>query len=535
MDKQWSWDSPWDVNAMSNYNTITSLAESPLQEGLLYAGTDDGFIHVTENGGENWQKIEVGSLPEVPETAFVNDIKADLFDANTIYVALDNHKYGDLKPYLLKSINRGKTWKSITGNIPDNTLVWRFVQDHIKPELCFIATEFGIYFTIDGGAQWVKFTGGVPTISFRDLAIQKRENDLVGASFGRSFYVFDDYSILRDVSEDQLTEEATLFNSRDAWWYIPKMGKHAQGASFFTAKNPPYGATFTYYLKDNIQTIKQVRKESEKKLNKENKDIPFPGWEALEVEERQPEPIIWLTVKNAEGKVIRRLSGPTEKGFHRMNWDLQLASSSVIDMNSKNEDFNRGANTKVGPGAYSVLLSKEIDGVITNLSGPVTFNVVPLGKGALKGAEPLEVAEFWKEVHDFYGELSVTKFDLKTAFKKVKAMNLALSSATGSVAMLEKELYQINQQLYAIEEQLSGKSTKDQIGEKNKPNVNSRIQAASIAVKNSTYGPTETAMMNLKLAKSKHLKIQKELKTIVEEQFPEMEKKLLEVGAPLVR
>ncbi len=267
MDKTWSWDSPWDVNAMSTYNTITSITESPVQEDLLYVGTDDGLIHVSEDGGINWRKIEVGSLPDVPATAFVNDIKADLHDANTVYVVLDNHKFGDLSPYIFKSTNKGKSWKSMSSNIPERTLCWRIVQDHINPELLFLATEFGIYFTIDGGGNWIKLKGGLPTISFRDLAIQKRENDLVGASFGRSFYVLDDYSFLRNVSEDVLKKEAELFPVKDALWYIPKLGKGSQGATFFVAKNPPYGATFTYYLKESYQTDKAIRQEKEKKLN----------------------------------------------------------------------------------------------------------------------------------------------------------------------------------------------------------------------------------------------------------------------------
>jgi len=224
MDKTWSWDSPWDMDAMSMYNTITSLAESPLQEGLIYAGTDDGIIQVTEDGGTNWRKIEVGSLPGVPETAFVNDIKADLFDANTVYVVLDNHKFGDLNPYVLKSTNKGSSWSSMKGNIPDGTIVWRIVQDHKNKELFFTATEFGIYFTINTGNSWTKLIGNIPTISFRDLAIQRRESDLVGASFGRGFFVLDDYSSLRTVSEEQLNQEATLFSSRKAWWYLERGG-----------------------------------------------------------------------------------------------------------------------------------------------------------------------------------------------------------------------------------------------------------------------------------------------------------------------
>ncbi|MEE8207307.1 MAG: hypothetical protein V3T82_10175, partial [Nitrospinaceae bacterium] len=238
MDQTWSWDSPWDVGAMSTYNTITSLAESPLQEGLIYAGNDDGLIHVTEDGGQKWRKIKVGDLPGVPATAFVNDIKADLYNANTVYVVLDNHKFGDLKPYLLKSTDKGKSWRSIRGNIPNRTLVWRIVQDHVNSNLLFAATEFSIYFTIDGGKKWIKLTGGVPTISFRDLAIQRRENDLIGASFGRGFYIFDDYSVLRHVSENQLKQEATLFPVRKTWWYIQRTLGVIGGASHYRAPNP---------------------------------------------------------------------------------------------------------------------------------------------------------------------------------------------------------------------------------------------------------------------------------------------------------
>jgi hypothetical protein len=192
MGRVWSYDSSWDVMAMSMYGTITSLSESPIVEGLLYAGTDDGRIHVSENGGESWRSIE--RLPDVPDNFFVNDIKADLHDANTVYVVVDDHKTGDYSPYVLKSTNRGGTWTSLSEGLPERHLVWRIVQDHVNPALLFAGTEFGVFFTIDGGNKWVKLGGGAPTISFRDLVIQKRENDLVAASFGRGFWILDDYT-----------------------------------------------------------------------------------------------------------------------------------------------------------------------------------------------------------------------------------------------------------------------------------------------------------------------------------------------------
>ena len=210
MGRKQSWDNAWDVGAMSNYNTITSLSESPIQEGLLYAGTDDGFIQVSENGGDSWSKIPVTNLGLAPRS-FVNDIKADLFDVNTVYVSLDNHKEGDFSPYLFKSIDKGQTWFSISSNIPKRTLIWRMVQDPVKKNLLFAATEFGIYTSLNGGKSWQKLDGA-PTISFRDLTIQKRENDLVAASFGRGFFILDDYSALRDFTEENLNQKGKLLS-----------------------------------------------------------------------------------------------------------------------------------------------------------------------------------------------------------------------------------------------------------------------------------------------------------------------------------
>ena len=240
----------FDLYAMSQYGNLTSISESPLQEDLIYVGTDDGLIQVSENGGESWRAIEVGSLPGVPATAFVNDLRADLHDADTVYVALDNHKYGDFSPYLLVSRNRGRSWTPITDGIPDRHLVWRLVQDHERASLMFAATEFGVFMTLNEGEHWEKFSAGIPPIAIRDITIQRRENDLVAASFGRGFFVLDDYSALRAVEEDTLDEEAVLFDTRDAHWYFPRkvmattsMG--SEGNQQYFADNPPFGAVLT--------------------------------------------------------------------------------------------------------------------------------------------------------------------------------------------------------------------------------------------------------------------------------------------------
>lgn len=538
MDKTWSYDSPWDFDAMSVYNTITSLAESPIQEGVIYAGTDDGYIQVTENGGESWRKIKVGDLPGVPETAFVNDIKADLYDVNTVYVALDNHKFGDFNPYLYKSTDKGKTWKSIKGNIPERTLVWRLVQDHEKSDLLFAATEFGIYFTINGGEKWTKLTGNVPTISFRDLAIQRRENDLVGASFGRSFFVFDDYSVLRYISEDQLKQEATLFPTRKAWWYIPSgpVGsgeKGSMGAQFFTAPNPDFGAVFTYYIGTEYKTDKDKRKEKEKKLTKENENIPFPGWEALEMELKEDKPIIWLTVKDENGDVVRKIEGPTSKGFHRVAWDLTASSANRINPDRKNNNWEP-SGPMVAPGKYTIALSKQIDGEVTNLSEPVEFVVEPLRDGALKGSSYDEVAEFWEKLDEFSAEVGIVSESLQNAQKIVEAMEKALLRAYIEPGELNNKIYNLKQEIFDLQTEFYGQQSKRKLGIKNDPTIYSRLNVASTGTNFSTYGPTPTHKRSLELAKKQFEIIKPKIKEIIEVKIPTLEKELKEAGAPWI-
>ena len=267
----------------------------------------------------------------MPATAFVNNIRADLFDANTVYVALDNHKYGDFKPYLYKSTNKGKTWKSITGNIPDRHLIWRMVQDHVKSDLLFAATEFGIYFTLDGGGNWMKLSGGAPTIAFRGITIQREWNDLVAASFGRGFFILDDISVLREIDEEKLKAEGTLFSTRQADWYSPRSIVSSQGSAQYAAPNPEFGATFTYYLSEGYTTMESERKKKEREAAKNGQDILFPGWDALEAEKEEVKPQVFITIKDKEGNVVRRLNGRTNKGLHRINWDLMYASKRPVN------------------------------------------------------------------------------------------------------------------------------------------------------------------------------------------------------------
>ncbi len=537
MGRKQSFDAPWDIYAMSTYNTITSIAESPKQEGLIYIGTDDGLIQVTENGGTNWRRIEVGKLPNVPNTAFVNDIKADLFDANTVYVALDNHKYGDFNPYLLKSTDKGRTWRSIKGNLPQRTLVWRVVQDHIQPNLLFAATEFGIYFTINGGSNWVKLKGDVPTISFRDLAIQRRENDLVGASFGRGFFVFDDYTPLRHLSARKLQQEAVLFPTRDAWWYFARPhlsfdgGKGSQGASHYVAPNPPFGAVFTYYLKDDLKTSKEKRQEREKKITQN--DVPFPGWDALEAERTEPKPQIILVITDSNGNTIRKIKGKIKSGFHRINWDLRYPAPYAIPLQKPANSFGNPKGFMAAPGTYNATLFKVVNGEATKLSESVSFVVKPLRKGFLEGGSISETTAFWRAYEKVVGDASALTIKMKKAMKRTKAMKKALQKVTENPGNLDKQLYNVKQRLEKLHIEVNGNQSKQQLGEKAKPTINDRMFSVYIGIERSTYGPTDTHIKNMQIIKNE-LKTANATFTSIKNEMDTFAKALKSAGAPYI-
>jgi len=526
-----SWDNAWDVNAMSKYNTITSLAESPKLEGLLYAGTDDGIIQVSEDGGANWRKIELSVIKGVPATPFVNDVRADLFDANIVYAALDNHKNGDFKPYLLKSTDKGRTWSLMNGNLPKRLLTWRLVQDHIKKDLFFAATENGVYFTANGGGSWSQLKGGLPTIAIRDITIQRRENDLVAASFGRGFYVLDDITPLREFNANVKNEEATLFDVKPAYWYVPKQARYAQGSNQYVAKNPDFGAIFTYYLKDSLASMKSVRQLAEKGKT----TVPFPGWESLEDEKLQEKPALLLTVKDSKGEVVKIVKGTNKKGYNRVSWALDIADRSGEDLKppmARENGFNR--SIMVTPGDYTVSLSKLVDGQLVQLGSTKNFKVIPLAEGALKGASFEEIDAFRVLYQVFQQDLKATKTVLIESELKVGAMQRALQKATSPSAELVKKLHEARTMLQEIDEEINGNPAKNEVGELTEPSPNSGGFIGRVALSTSTYGPTPNHKAAFGVAQAELKTIKTKLNGFVNSQLPSLESDLKDAGAPWI-
>jgi photosystem II stability/assembly factor-like uncharacterized protein len=535
MGRVWSFDSAWDLMAMSQYGTITSLSESPVVEGLLYAGTDDGRIQVSEDGGANWRAVD--RLPGVPEGFFVNDIKADLHNANTVYVVVDDHKSGDFSPYILKSTNRGQNWQSIGEGLPARHVAWRLVQDHVNPSLLFAATEFGVFFTIDE-KKWVKLADGAPNMSFRDLAIQKRENDLVAASFGRSFYVLDDYTPLRSVTAENLASDTMLFPVRDALWYLQRMplgefrtgSKASQGDAYYVADNPPFGAVITYYLPKDIQTAKEKRREREKETEKEGGNTPYPGWDALRTERLEEEPAVLLTVRDSNGEVVRKLEGPAKAGFHRVAWDLRYPESGPWTEKPQ-DNYIVFSGPLAAPGNYTVSLATRVNGVLKETGMQSDINVKLMRQNSLATANTDEVVAFGKRLDSLMREGSGADAAMNTLLSELAAAKQTLLRS-GADKALREQARALELEVKDLQLKLSGDEVRGLAGDPGPVSAARRINVAQMGTAFSSYGPTPTHERSLDIAEQEFAGVRSALKRIFSTELPALRKSMDEAGVP---
>jgi photosystem II stability/assembly factor-like uncharacterized protein len=405
MGRVWSVDAIAKNASTSIYGSLIALDESPLVEGLLYVGTDDGLIHVSQDGGASWIRHE--SFRGVPDRSLVEDLVASRHDPDVVYAVFDNHKRGDHKPYVLKSGDRGQSWRLINAGLPERGTAHTLAEDHVAPGLLFVGTEFGLYFTHDGGDHWQELTA-LPTIAVRDLEVQRRENDLVVGTFGRGIYILDDYRPLRS-SIDALGSPV-LFEARDAWLFNPDSrrgwgGKGDYGTGRYAAENPPHGAVFSYYLPEDLRSLKEQRRAEERKRAGEGGDNPYPDWDRLRQEDREEPPTILLTVTDSAGAVVRRIEGPADKGFHRVAWDMRYPALDPVVLEPP-PDLPPWKSEPIGPmvlpGSYSVTLARRVQGQYEPLGSPQAFELKPLFSGGLIAADRAPVLEFQAQTAELY-------------------------------------------------------------------------------------------------------------------------------------
>ena len=527
MGRTWSVEAGWDLYAMTEFHTIANFAESPVDENILWAGTDDGIIQVTTNGGKSWKKIELDDIRGIPANSYVNDIRADLYDPNTVYVALDNHKYGDYKPYLIKSTNLGKSWTSLAEDLPEKHLVWRIVQDHVNKDLLFIGTEFGVFFSVNGGKKWVELDGGMPTISTRDVKIQRRENDLVAGTFGRGIYILDDYAPLRSLTEKSMQQDAILFGpSRPVKWFqLDDNHTDSDGDDRFVAKNPEHGATFTYYLKDSLLTAKEKRQEADKKAVEDKKYPKYPSWEAVEAENQEAEPAVYIEVRDSEGDIIKRVDGKTKKGLHRLTWDMKYSSTNPL---TEKDSKNNGLMAL--PGSYTATLFKRVGTEVTPLSEPVSFELAAIVEGALEGATPQEMEVYGSAVSDAQKRAISATTVLKHLKDTMALLRTAIDRTPSDIAKLEAQFAAIQEEIHAVNRQFYGLKSRDRMGIK-PANIMSRLRYARSAL-GSSYGPTAQHKDQLGYANDSLDSAVARIGTLQSTAVPALQQAVVEAGGP---
>ena len=498
MDQVWTIDAVMKNASTTIYGNVIALDESPKKKGLLYVGTDDGLIQVSENDGGTWAKYNV--FPGVPANTRVNMLTASLHDENTVYAAFNSQRQGDFKPYLYTSNDKGKTWTSISSNLPERGNVYCIKQDHVDPNLLFVGTEFGAYFSNDNGKIWTKISG-LPITAVYDLDIQKRENDLVAATFGRGFYVLDNYSPLRSLTKENLDKKAFLFPVKPALQYVPADplgldGTGFQGHNMWAASNPTFGATFSLYIKDEYKTLKDIRQEKEKALEKEKKDVFYPTFDELRKEALdEAANLIWV-ITDQTGKEIRRMSSSPTKGIVRMSWNLRSNSSTSIGATSN--------GFLVPTGNYFVSISLVQNGLVEELVTKQSFTVVGLNNQTLVAKNPAELVLFRNDVavlnqkinnaSNWLGEVNDVLKEMQSTLINYPNTELSLLSETRALKLLYDEAALV----------LWGDKIKSSREFETLPSINDRMGMVEYQLYENTAGVSNTHRANKAIAEEQY-------------------------------
>jgi photosystem II stability/assembly factor-like uncharacterized protein len=538
MGKIWGPDAVGKNQSTALYGNASAVSESPKKAGLIYIGTDDGLIQITENDGQTWRKID--KIAGIPENSYVKRITASNYDVNTVYAVFNNHQNGDFKPYIVKSTDTGKTWTSIASNLPARGSLYAFAEDHVDQNLLFVGTEFGFFFSVDGGGKWVQLKGGLPIIAVRDIAIQKTENDIVIATFGRGIYVLDDYSALRKTKKDTLEQASMLFPVKDALMYVRSNTTFAssQGASFYTAPNPPYGAAIFYYLKEAPKTLKQKRQEAERDAERKKQPIRYPSIDELRTESEEEPPALIFTITDSDGKIVRRFTSPAGQGVQRVIWDMRYTAPSISATPPQipagvtlPEGFSPGPQgSLVMPGKYTVSMATRVNGVVTALPGTQSFSVVVEGKEKMTDAERTALAEFQRKVANLQRAVGGANDAASGAKTRIGLLKRAANDAPVENKELVKQAESFDNEIDFLLNQLRGGRENSDIPP---PSISSRVGNFASTIRLSTITPTQTQIEQFNLSESEFRPVLARLKKLIEIDLPAFERTLEAAGAPL--
>jgi len=345
-----------DVTAAENYTTIVSIAPSALERGVLWVGSDDGRVHVTRDGGEHWARIDENARG-VAAGAWVPMIAPSPHQAGTAFVVLDDHRRSDMETYVYRVDGYGNHWKRLpTKGVRGYAL--SVLQDTVDPDLLFLGTEFGLYFSVDGGEEWTQFKAGLPTVSVMDMAIQPRENDLVLGTHGRAAYVIDDYSGLRQLRAADFGERLKILSAAPGQQYTPQQTPSTRftGSGEFRGENEPYGVMLTFMASGDDLPLPDAKAERARKIaqRERRRTQDKPG----EKDTAAP-PKLSVSVKDADGNVIRSYNSKVFQGVNRLVWSMQRDGVKPVDEDDdkKDGDDSLPPGPEILPGHYTLTLS----------------------------------------------------------------------------------------------------------------------------------------------------------------------------------
>ncbi|HJX84873.1 MAG TPA: glycosyl hydrolase, partial [Candidatus Angelobacter sp.] len=495
---------------------------------------------VTEDGGAHWQRVD--NISGVPSNAYVTRIVPSHFDDQVVYATIENHQNSDFKPYVLRSSDRGKTWTSIAANLPENGPVWAFVEDSVNRDLLFAGNEYGIFFTVDGGKKWIQLKS-LPSIAVRDAVEQQRESDLVLATFGRSFYVLDDLSPLRSINRQMLQQDAALLAPRDTLLYLQSSrlggrGLAFLGDAFYEAPNPPYGATFTYYLKDKAKSLKEIRQDSEKKAAKEHGNayptLPYPTKDQLRAEAEEQAPQVWLTIRDEAGNVVRQVTASNAKGLNRTTWDLRYPATTLPSEQREaaaSEDDQFSGGVLVMPGTYTVQLSQKVRDKWTDLGQPQKFRVYTEAEMGMKPEALAELHKFQQTVARLDRAASAAIGFGSEMNTRLGAINRALAQTPADTMPLRQESDALIRELNKVMIALRGDQVLNALNEQAPTAIIARIREIEFGERLASAPPSATHREQYAIAASEFAEKLAQLKALYA-RFDALQQRVEHAGAP---
>ena len=427
---------------------------------------------------------------------------------------------------------------SISSNLPIRGSVYSIEEDHVDSNLIFCGTEFGVFFSPDSGGNWKELANGLPTIAVRDIAIQRRENDLVLGTFGRGFYVLDDYSVLRSIKNSDNDPAAQIFDVRDALMWekanpLGLPGKAFQGDNFYLAENLDPVAIFTYNFDEKFESLKSKRQKAEKKLIKEGKDVSYPTYNELYDEMNEAKPELVFTIRDNKENVVKKIYRSLSKGLSRFHWDLRYEDNSPINLSSAsfyNPFAGVTEGTLVNPGTYTIDMSILKAGVTTKVVDPQSFNVVALNNTVMPADDRESKVNFQRKVSKLQAEMGEYSRKFSEISNKMPYIDEAIKKVEKPVDEISKMAWDVKQSIKEVNLKFYGDNVKSRLDIQSYLSPYSRLGSVAYYQKYSTAAPTKTHMDSYEIAKEEFQPV----KLMIDElklKMTDLEKQLRDMGA----